>query len=444
MDVGRSPSQEIEEAVHRRYLVPLADAVGRLRTLRSALLRGEERSPLASRPHLWVGLSEAPALVRAWRRFTRRHESLDHRQRLLLPLVRAALEFKSLFGTGAERVTINAPRLRLSRRQLLCIVANAFFCTFVDRVEDGAYCLPTINYDRMHAAPAGDNHVEVAKLELLLEYFRMTTADRRAVTDIADVTILRGVAREFPADRRLPCLPPEICALGESIDHQHHMLRLDFANRWIGGGALEDGSVQEEIIFAQCPELNALRWWHGPMADDESIVVLGYRQYGYIQPGTYGASMRYGGALPYPLQLGGALVAVDALDGRFASPTVQYTPEGVRRELLKLMSALAMEELQAISDVAGGNWGCGIFGGDVELKFLIQWLACTWCGKKLHYFPFDNNTLATLAPTLSRLCERGLTTNELLDFLMNLDSLDGGSVLARFVLWCQRTLGALL
>ena len=33
--------------------------------------------------------------------------------------------------------------------------------------------------------------------------------------------------------------------------------------------------------------------------------------------------------------------------------------------------------------VATGNWGCGVFGGDPQLKFLIQWIACTVNGRAM-------------------------------------------------------------
>ncbi|KAJ0400150.1 hypothetical protein P43SY_007169 [Pythium insidiosum] len=41
--------------------------------------------------------------------------------------------------------------------------------------------------------------------------------------------------------------------------------------------------------------------------------------------------------------------------------------------------------------VASGNWGCGVFGGDPELKFLIQWLAATAASRSLVYVMFDNS-----------------------------------------------------
>lgn len=34
----------------------------------------------------------------------------------------------------------------------------------------------------------------------------------------------------------------------------------DFANKYIGGGVLCGGCVQEEIRFAECPELTACVW----------------------------------------------------------------------------------------------------------------------------------------------------------------------------------------
>lgn len=37
-----------------------------------------------------------------------------------------------------------------------------------------------------------------------------------------------------------------------------------------------------------------------------------------------------------------------------------------------------------------GNWGCGVFNGDVGLKFMIQWLASSITGFKMKYCPFGN------------------------------------------------------
>jgi poly(ADP-ribose) glycohydrolase len=44
-----------------------------------------------------------------------------------------------------------------------------------------------------------------------------------------------------------------------------------------------------------------------------------------------------------------------------------------------------------------GKWGCGAFGGDVQLKFLIQWMAATMTDKEIIFHTFnDNNCLEKL------------------------------------------------
>ena len=41
--------------------------------------------------------------------------------------------------------------------------------------------------------------------------------------------------------------------------------------------------------------------------------------------------------------------------------------------------------------VATGNWGCGVFGGDPQLKAMIQWAAVSAAGRpKMMYFPFND------------------------------------------------------
>ena len=43
--------------------------------------------------------------------------------------------------------------------------------------------------------------------------------------------------------------------------------------------------------------------------------------------------------------------------------------------------------------VATGNWGCGAFKGSPDLKFLIQLMAASECGRNLVYYTFQNKKL---------------------------------------------------
>ena len=35
-----------------------------------------------------------------------------------------------------------------------------------------------------------------------------------------------------------------------------------------------------------------------------------------------------------------------------------------------------------------GNWGCGVFKGDIQLKLIIQWIAASLAGKNIIYCPY--------------------------------------------------------
>ena len=50
----------------------------------------------------------------------------------------------------------------------------------------------------------------------------------------------------------------------------------------------------------------------------------------------------------------------------------------------------------SLPGVATGNWGCGVFGGDVEFKCLIQWAAASLCGRDIRYHPFTSYVGADL------------------------------------------------
>jgi hypothetical protein len=426
---------------------------------------------LAKRPSRWVGLPAAPTLGSATREFMlRRSFTLrEFIMAVLLPCVRVALEFPALFATTSHgcAVVVNQPTASFTRQQVWCLLSNMFFCTLRSRTEEAsdgdgtstsdgeegkaaewvdARLLPTTDYAEVFTAPEGANNVEVTKLLLLFDFFMEArawtaeqqeevemTAHRTRVAPEVSQGLLPRVwcstgAAESPSSSSSLSLPPlssiTLHPLGESIDDQHDMVRLDFANRWIGGGALSGGAVQEEITFAQCPALNVLRWYQSRLGHAESVVVTDYRQYGCVMPGTYGSLLRYGEAFCPPRPCRGALLAVDALDFRFDTVD-ECSQAAIYREVMKLVSGLSSPALMVLTEVAGGNWGCGVFGGDYELKFLIQWAACGVAGKTLHYFPFDNNAfdyfISQVNARLGGACSPPLTTANLISFLYTLE-----------------------
>lgn len=86
-----------------------------------------------------------------------------------------------------------------------------------------------------------------------------------------------------------------------------------------------------------------------------------------------------------------SLIAFDALPG---PGDQQYTQPYIDRELKKAYVSFRQDAMTTTTDfrkakplrdvrrrakpLCTGNWGCGMFGGDVQLKSLIQWVACSF------------------------------------------------------------------
>jgi hypothetical protein len=117
-------------------------------------------------------------------------------------------------------------------------------------------------------------------------------------------------------------------------------VRVDFANRVVGGGVFSLGAAQEELLFLECPELVAARLFNLPLNDDEALVVLRAEKFTTVD--GYGATFTSG--RPYTeLErdlVYSTLAIVDALDCRVvADPTAQFGVTGAHRELRKLLAA---------------------------------------------------------------------------------------------------------
>lgn len=69
----------------------------------------------------------------------------------------------------------------------------------------------------------------------------------------------------------------------------------------------------------------------------------------------------------------------------------QYLQKEIRRELKKSMAGFEGVEMGAEKDmwICTGRWGCGAFGGDIYLKFLIQWISCSVAQRKMLYLGQD-------------------------------------------------------
>ncbi|KAG0249802.1 hypothetical protein BG011_008923 [Mortierella polycephala] len=176
-------------------------------------------------------------------------------------------------------------------------------------------------------------------------------------------------------------------------------LQLDFANKVLGGGVLGWGAVQEEIRFVICPELIISRLFTQQLQENEAVLIKGAERYsnynGYSR--TFEWHSDHTDTTPRD-KLGRRkteICAIDALPFKSKDQRLdQFSEKHILREINKALigfrrSAITDSEwgLCRVESPAGGsqliatgNWGCGAFGGHLQLKFLIQLLAASVCG----------------------------------------------------------------
>jgi len=251
---------------------------------------------------------------------------------------------------------------------------------------------PRVSFERILR---GSSPVMVAKRECLFAYFAKVLDEPPP----GDITITRHVLSPVPeADRWADDSTP-LTALtlhdDGGIEDARGCLQVDFANRFLGGGVLGGGCVQEEIRFCISPELIVSMLVCPVMQDHEAVSIDGSQQ--FSDTVGYGRTFRF----DEPVDVLGppdTVLAIDAIP--FGRDIAEQLTESMRlRELNKAYCGFATGR----ADVATGNWGCGVFGGSPPLKALLQWMAASASGRRVRYYGFGDPHLGDLDGAVQRM-----------------------------------------
>ena len=155
-------------------------------------------------------------------------------------------------------------------------------------------------------------------------------------------------------------------------------VQADFANEFIGGGVLGRGCVQEEIRFVICPELIVSMLFAERMENNECIVITGAEMFSEYT--GYANSYRFKGDHVDTIardRLHRKMTQIVAMDAQpyFKERFDQYAAQNIDRDLRKAF--VAFESTCPRATIATGNWGCGAFGGDPQLKVRPRKLTTT-------------------------------------------------------------------
>uniref|UniRef100_A0A1S4DU34 poly(ADP-ribose) glycohydrolase n=1 Tax=Cucumis melo TaxID=3656 RepID=A0A1S4DU34_CUCME len=326
----------------------------------------------------------------------------------------------------------------LSQELIGALLACAFFCLFpvIDRRVQN---LPTINFDYLFAILYdGRSKMQENKIRCLVHYFRRICSSIPVgfVSFERKVLPLNNCAGYFCCPKAnfwinstIPLCQFRVKDSGLIEDQTFGALEVDFANEYLGGGALHSGCVQEEIRFMINPELITGMLFLPAMADNEAIEIVGAERFSNYT--GYAFNFCFAGNHEDKREidsLGRHKTFITAIDALCSPGMRQYRLEFLLREVNKAFCGFfdqskydhyksqfleSGEDVtdhtdtsrnnlpvhESISDarenyfgrsltpecldhkddigIATGNWGCGAFGGDPQVKSIIQWLAAS-------------------------------------------------------------------
>lgn len=287
--------------------------------------------------------------------------------------------------------------------------------------------LPQIQDHNRHNMTFFVGMVSDAKLRCVLNYFAMmygATPERlatkvrytRRVLDEKQLDALfspKALMNNTTPLTKLKFLPG-------GIELAEGTLQTDFANKYIGGGVMQRGCVQEEIMFLVQPECLVSLMLFAVMQTNEAIIISGTRTYseykGYSQ--SFRWTKPFEGKLPRLTKEGQYRASFTAIDALFGG--TQGDIKKIQREMIKAyvgFSAIENEIGFKTDTVSTGKWGCGAFFGSPAIKLVVQWIAATLAGRHVQFYPWDNNDQDKVLEQLAKRSEN-LTVTDLYQLLV--------------------------
>ena len=319
-------------------------------------------------------------------------------------IAESALKLPELFPDGSLPGLVRGTggEVELSRAEVCCLLAHMLLCTILVQEElRNEYC----GHFTGARAPTGpvtfcywlyyQNSATNIYLKTLLSYFtHLQTLSQDQLEE--KVTFQRFVCAETekswdPTTETSGC--KMIAEVGLHLDGRIgdvEQVEVDFANKHVGFGT---SATQEELLLGTSPESCVVVLFNEVLEAEESLLITGARRYGDYT--GYGRVARYTGPFsPSWNWTERKILAIDAL----SHPRDQLGDLTMMREFRKAW--LGFSSVRGCR-VSTGHWGCGAFGGDQNIKCLVQVIAASLAGVKLDFYCFgDKNFHAAFQSAL--------------------------------------------
>eukprot|EP00397_Hematodinium_sp_SG-2012_P040947 GEMP01044986.1.p1 GENE.GEMP01044986.1~~GEMP01044986.1.p1 ORF type:complete len:441 (+),score=101.96 GEMP01044986.1:174-1496(+) len=288
--------------------------------------------------------------------------------------VDAAIVIDSIKRFAMEAINRGVPKVLESVDSHLCrgIIANAFLGNLKD-----------LTAEKKHAQNAGGldfsvlfrTHIDTAaqKILCLLHYFSTPLTEEDVVFTVHCDTRSLQEFEEFLHSSEQPVRP--LVLTDESMEDRTCGTLVNFGNPNFGYGHVIGSCTQEEILQVCCPELNVGLLYYGLIPAD-GIITCRCRYFSLYK--GYGATFEF--VKPLKKTYAQVLLTMDAV---YAN---HFTKDSVLRDIRKATIGFQ----NSPGPISTGKWGCGVFGGNVEHKFLQQVIAASIAEKDLRFSTFRN------------------------------------------------------
>ncbi|KAF3341763.1 poly(ADP-ribose) glycohydrolase 1-like protein [Carex littledalei] len=359
--------------------------------------------------------------------------------------------------------------LFLTQELIAALLACALFCLFPTK-DRNANDLPIINFDPLFATLLSDSkHCQENKVKCLVHYFErickdtpngLVSFERKVLPFKQSSCSVSYPEADYWSKSDSSLCPFMVVNSGFIEDQKYEALEVDFANEYLGGGALLRGCVQEEIRFMINPELIIGMLFMPRMENNEAIEIIGVERFSKYM--GYASSFRFVGdyvdTKPFD-KMRRRKTRILAIDALYSPRMAQYEVRCLLREANKAFCGFLEhsnyqssdqncqessgthsssenscsnncnseyghekhEDMEIDEDKVGistGNWGCGAFGGDPEIKSMIQWLAASQANRPfIHYYMFEEPSLEQLKQVTEWIMDHEWTVGDLWQML---------------------------
>lgn len=312
--------------------------------------------------------------------------------RLWPTIVQLALMLPDLFPARKIPVLQARKKLCLTTKEVSCLVAHQFLCTYQPPPWREGYHDFSIWYG------SGQRHPQAVRMFLtaLFSYFDEFSAESRmknlGMSGDSHVefslhafdgpeTFLAGELNQSRLERLTVVHLEKFSTEPQEAAYQgHNGAVVVSANKDIGFG---QSATQEELHVGNCPEACPAVLFTPTLQDNQVLVIRGARPmlriFGQRRDIVWEK-------LASEEKQGGRMLFMDALEldeaeGSALLPDLKQ--ENIMREIRKAYTAFSSWSGGANPTVWTGLWGCGAFNGDPATKAILMWMAASLASKEL-------------------------------------------------------------